>query len=181
MRRCCRSTDWGRRQAAAVDVIMLDDRRGRGHDHGTREDLSSANVAAVVDRRVRDFYGADMTGKHQTRSPPPGTRSPSPRRRRPCTCERENVEDAATYVVVADKLREVDAWEVSRLAAVCQQVRREADKRRNEHQAAIPRSADTHATPRRDSDMITELTGEGFAEIGAVLREASTRENRWRE
>ncbi|MCV7180423.1 hypothetical protein [Mycolicibacterium murale] len=88
------------------------------------------------------------------------------------TRERENVEDAATYVVAVDKLREIDAWEVSRLAAVCEQVRREAETRRTEHRAAS-RAALTRMQRRGETlTMITELTGESVAVIRATLRRA---------
>ena len=44
--------------------------------------------------------------------------------------ERANVEDAATFMVAAARVSEVDAWESERLAQVREQVRAEANKRR---------------------------------------------------
>jgi hypothetical protein len=123
------------------------------------------------------LYGADMTGKSKLEARRRAREAQARANEHRATRERENVEDAATYVVAADKLREIDAWETARLAAACEHVRREADKRRTEHRAAA-RSALTRMQHRGETlTMITELTGEGFAEIRAMLRRAPTTEN----
>lgn len=73
------------------------------------------------------FYGADMTGKTKLQARRRAREAQARANEHRATRERDNVEDAATYVVAIDKLREIDAWEVARLAAVCEQVRREAE------------------------------------------------------
>ena len=91
--------------------------------------------------------------------------------------ERANVEDAATVMVAAGKVREVDAWETERLAQLREQVRAEANKRRADHRVeagvAIVRMqqrGETMAT-------IAELAGAGIGEIRALLRFAPKGEN----
>lgn len=44
--------------------------------------------------------------------------------------EKANIENAATYMVAKGRLGDIDAWETERLATVTEQVRMEADKRR---------------------------------------------------
>ncbi len=123
------------------------------------------------------LYGAGMTGKTKLEARRRAREAQARANEHRVIRERENVEDAATYVVAADKLREIDAWETARLAAVCGHVRRVADKRRAEHRAAA-RAALTRMQRRGETlTMITELTGEGFAEIRAMLRHAPTMEN----
>lgn len=119
------------------------------------------------------LYGADMTGKTKLEARRRAREAQARANEHRVTRERENVEDAATYVVAADKLREIDTWETARLAAACEHVRREADKRRTEHRDAA-RAALTRMQRRGETlTTITELTGEGFAEIRAMLRHAS--------
>jgi hypothetical protein len=92
--------------------------------------------------------------------------------------ERDNVEDAATYVVAAEKLRDIDARETERLASLHEQVRLEAAKRRTEHRADAAAALARMQRRGETLTMITELTGEGFAEIRAMLRHSSPSESR---
>lgn len=86
--------------------------------------------------------------------------------------EKANIENAANYMVAKARLAEIDAWETERLAAVAEQVRAEANKRRagtrGEAGAAVKllqESGETLAT-------IAELTGDGIGEVRAMLRHA---------
>jgi hypothetical protein len=124
------------------------------------------------------FYGAEMTGKTKLEARRRAREAQARANEDRATRERENVEDAATYVVAVDKLREIDAWETARLAAVCEQVRHEANKRRTEHRTAA-HTALTRMQHRGGTlTLIAELTGAGFAEIRAVLRYAVQVESR---
>lgn len=91
--------------------------------------------------------------------------------------ERANVEDAATCMVAAGRVSEVDAWETERLAQVREQVRAEANRRRADHRteagAAIARMQDRGETLAT----IAELAGVGVGEIRAMLRYAPRTEN----
>jgi hypothetical protein len=82
--------------------------------------------------------------------------------------ERANVEDAATCMVAAGRVSEVDAWETERLAQVREQVRAEANRRRADHRteagAAIARMHDRGETLAT----IAELAGVGVGEIRAL-------------
>jgi hypothetical protein len=90
--------------------------------------------------------------------------------------ERANIEDAAIYMVAVSKVNEVDAWEVERLAAVRDQVRSEAEKRRADHRAqagaAVARMQRRGETPRN----IAQLTGDSVGEVRALLRLAAIAE-----
>jgi hypothetical protein len=86
--------------------------------------------------------------------------------------EHANIEDAATYIVAVGKIREVDAWETERLAAVRDQIRTDASRRRADCQAAagvavaqMQRRGETLAT-------IAEFTGAGMGEVRAMLSHA---------
>jgi hypothetical protein len=86
--------------------------------------------------------------------------------------ERANIEDAATYMVAVGKVSEVDTWETERLAAVRDQVRTEAGKRRADHRAEAG-AAIAHMQRRGETlTTIAELTGVGVGEIRAMLRHA---------
>jgi hypothetical protein len=123
------------------------------------------------------FYGAEMTGKTKLEARRRAREAQARANEDRATRERENVEDAATYVVAVGKLREIDAWETARLAAVCEQVRRDADTRRTEHQAAARDSLTRMQRRGETLTMITELTGEDFAEIRAMLRRTPPLQN----
>jgi len=86
--------------------------------------------------------------------------------------ERANVEDAATYIVAAGRVSEVDAWESERLAQVREQVRAEANRRRADHRAEA--GAAVARMQRRGETLATiaELAGVGVGEIRAMLRYA---------
>lgn len=92
--------------------------------------------------------------------------------------EKANIENAANYIVAKARLADIDAWETERLAAVTEQVRADANKRRAgtraEAGAAIrllQKSGETLTT-------IAELTGEGTGEVRAMLRHATKIEER---
>jgi hypothetical protein len=91
--------------------------------------------------------------------------------------ERANVEDAATYMVAAGRVSEVDAWESERLAQVREQVRAEANRRRADHRAEA--GAAVARMQRRGETLaaIAELAGVGVGEIRAMLRYAPKAEN----
>jgi hypothetical protein len=91
--------------------------------------------------------------------------------------ERANVEDAATYMVAAGRVSEVDAWESERLAQVREQVRAEANRRRADHRAEA--GAAVARMQRRGETLATiaELAGAGVGEIRAMLRYAPKAEN----
>ena len=89
-----------------------------------------------------------------------------------------NIENAANYMVAKARLAEIDAWETERLAAVTEQVRAEANKRRAGTRAEagaavrlLQESGETLAT-------IAELTGDGIGEVRAMLRRAPKTEER---
>lgn len=86
--------------------------------------------------------------------------------------ERANVDDAATFIVAAGKVTEVDAWESERLAVVRERVRAEASRRRANCRAeagvAIARMQQRGET----LTTIAELAGLGIGEIRAILRYA---------
>lgn len=86
--------------------------------------------------------------------------------------EKANIENAANYMVAKAKLAEIDAWETKRLAAVTEQVRAEANKRRagtrTEAGAAIKLLQENGET----LTTIAELTGDSIGEVRAMLRHA---------
>jgi hypothetical protein len=91
--------------------------------------------------------------------------------------KRANVEDAATYMVAAGRVSEVDAWESERLAQVREQVRAEANRRRADHRAEA--GAAVARMQRRGETLATiaELAGAGVGGIRAMLRYAPKAEN----
>ena len=96
----------------------------------------------------------------------------------PAARDKANIENAANYMVAKATLAEIDAWETERLAAVTEQVRAEANKRRAGTRAEacaavrlLQESGETLAT-------IAELTGDGIGEVRAMLRRALKTEER---
>lgn len=86
--------------------------------------------------------------------------------------ERANVEDAATFIVAAGRVGEVDAWENERLAQLRDQVRAEANRRRADHRAEAG-TAITRMQARGETlSTIAELAGVGVSEVRAMLRYA---------
>lgn len=86
--------------------------------------------------------------------------------------EKANIENAANYMVAKAKLVEIDAWETERLAAVTEQVRADANKRR----AGARTEAGTAIKLLRENGetltTIAELTGDSITEVRAMLRHA---------
>jgi hypothetical protein len=91
--------------------------------------------------------------------------------------ERANVEDAATLVVAAGRVSEVDAWESERLAQVREQVRAEATRRRADHRAEAGAAVARMQHRGETLGTIAELAGVGVGEIRAMLRYAPKTEN----
>lgn len=92
--------------------------------------------------------------------------------------ERANVEDAATVMVAAGKVSEVDAWETERLAQLREQVRAEANKRRGDHRAEAGAAIARMQQRGETLATIAELASAGVGEIRALLRYAPKSETR---
>jgi len=90
--------------------------------------------------------------------------------------EKADIENVANYMVAKARLAEIDAWETERSAAVTEQVRAEADKRRagawTEAGAAIKMLQATGKT----LTAIAVLTGDAMGEVRAVSRHAAKAE-----
>jgi hypothetical protein len=86
--------------------------------------------------------------------------------------ERANVEDAATLMVAAGRVSEVDAWESERLAQVRDQVRAEGNRRRADHRAEAGAAVARMQHRGETLATIAELAGVGVGEIRAMLRYA---------
>ncbi|MEN4466794.1 hypothetical protein VXE65_32650 [Mycolicibacterium conceptionense] len=86
--------------------------------------------------------------------------------------ERANIEDAATFMVAAGRIGEVDAWEAERLAQVREQVRAESNRRRADHRAEAGASVARMKARGETLTTIAELTGVGVSEVRAMLRYA---------
>jgi hypothetical protein len=91
--------------------------------------------------------------------------------------ERANVEDAATLVVAAGRVSEVDGWEAERRAQVREQVRVEANKRRGDYRAEAGAAVARMQHRGETLATIAELAGVGVGEIRAMLRYAPKTEN----
>lgn len=82
--------------------------------------------------------------------------------------ERQNVDDAAAFLVDLGRLAAVDEWEQGRLV----EIRAEGDRRRHEHRqegaAAVSRMLDRGET----LTAIAELAGVKVSEVRAVLKSA---------
>ena len=91
--------------------------------------------------------------------------------------ERANVEDAATFMVAAARVSEVDAWESERLAQVREQVRAEANKRRGDYRAEAGAAVARMQHRGETLATIAELAGVGVGELRAMLRYAPKTEN----
>lgn len=117
---------------------------------------------------VRDMAGSTSKVEARRRAREAQARANEARAQR----ERANIEDAATYMVAVGKVGEVDAWECERLAAVRDQVRTEAGKRRADNRAEA--GAAIARMQRRGETLTTiaELTGVGVGEVRAMLRHA---------
>jgi hypothetical protein len=84
--------------------------------------------------------------------------------------ERDNIEDAATCMVAIGKVGEIDAWESERLAALRDQVRTEASKRRGEYRGEASAALARMQGRGESLTTIAALTGVGVAEVRALLR-----------
>ncbi|WP_260753845.1 hypothetical protein [Mycobacterium sp. SMC-8] len=84
--------------------------------------------------------------------------------------DRANIEYAANYMVAKAKLAEVDAWETERMAAVTEQVRAEAGKRRAVHRGEAGAAIKLMQATGQDMSAIAALTGDAIGEIRASLR-----------
>ncbi len=82
--------------------------------------------------------------------------------------ERQNVDDAASFLVELGRLAAVDEWEQGRVA----EIRAEGERRRHEHRqagaAAVSRMLDRGET----LTAIAELAGVKVSEVRAVLKSA---------
>jgi hypothetical protein len=92
--------------------------------------------------------------------------------------DKANIENAANYMVAKARLAEIDAWETERLAAVTEQVRSEANKRRAGHRAEAGAAIRLLRESGERLTRIAELTGEGIGEVRAMLRHAPKIEKR---
>ncbi|MCV7372065.1 hypothetical protein H5P33_04980 [Mycolicibacterium arabiense] len=92
--------------------------------------------------------------------------------------EKANIESAANYMVAKARLAEIDAWETERLAAVTQQVRAEAGKRRADTRAEAGAAIRLLQESGETLTTIAELTGDGIGEVRAMLRHAPKVEKR---
>lgn len=90
--------------------------------------------------------------------------------------DKANIENAATYMVAKAKLAEIDAWETERLAAVTEQVRTEAGKRRTGTRAEAGAAIRQLQARGETLTTIAELTGDSIVEVRATLRHMSTDE-----
>jgi hypothetical protein len=84
--------------------------------------------------------------------------------------ERQNVDDAASFLVAMGRLAAVDEWEQARVV----EIRAEGARRRHEHRqagaAAVSRMLDRGET----LTAIAELAGAKVSEVRAVLKSAGT-------
>lgn len=92
--------------------------------------------------------------------------------------ERANMDDAVTLMVAASKARSVDVWEAERLAAVCEQVRAEANKRRSLHRAEAGAAIAEIQGRGETLTAIAELSDLGIKEIRVLLRYAPNAKTR---
>ncbi|CAN5585214.1 hypothetical protein BH11ACT6_BH11ACT6_12910 [soil metagenome] len=86
--------------------------------------------------------------------------------------EKANIENAATYMVAKARLAEIDAWEIERLAAVTEQVRGEASKRRAGTRAEACAAVMLLQESGETLTTIAKLTGDCIGEVRAMLRHA---------
>ncbi|MDZ4267503.1 MAG: hypothetical protein U1D00_17740 [Mycobacterium sp.] len=91
--------------------------------------------------------------------------------------EKANIENAANYMAKA-RMAEIDDWETQRLAAVTDQVRDAANKRRAGTQAEAGAAAKLLQESGDTLTTIAELTGDGIGEVRAMLRHAPKVEKR---
>lgn len=92
--------------------------------------------------------------------------------------EKANIENAANYMVAKARLVEIDAWETQRLAAVTDQVRDAANKRRAGTRAEAGAAVKLLQESGETLTTIAELTGDGIGEVRAMLRHAPKVEER---
>lgn len=85
--------------------------------------------------------------------------------------ERQNIDDAAAFLVEQGRVTAVDEWEQNRI----EEVRAEAERRRHEHRlagaAAVARMQERGETPVT----IAELTGIKVTEVRSVLKATGAR------
>lgn len=86
--------------------------------------------------------------------------------------QKANIEIVANYEVAMGRLAEIDAWESERLAAVTEQVRAEANKRRADTRADAGAAVRLLQESGETLTSIAELTGRGIGEVRAILRHA---------
>jgi len=79
-------------------------------------------------------------------------------------------------MVAKATLAEIDAWETERFAAVTEQVRAEANRRRAGTRAEA--GAAVRLLQESGETTIAELTGDGIGEVRAMLRHAPKTEKR---
>jgi hypothetical protein len=91
--------------------------------------------------------------------------------------DRANIENAANYMVAKAKLAEIDSWESERLAAVTEQVRAEANKRRAGARVEAGAAIKLLQANGETLTTIAELTGDGLGEVRATLRYAAKAEH----
>jgi hypothetical protein len=94
----------------------------------------------------------------------------------PAARDKANIENAANYMVAKATLAEIDAWETERFAAVTEQVRAEANRRRAGTRAEA--GAAVRLLQESGETTIAELTGDGIGEVRAMLRHAPKTEKR---
>lgn len=92
--------------------------------------------------------------------------------------EKANIENAANYIVAKARLADIDAWETERLAAVSEQVRADANKRRAGTRAEAGAAIRLLQKSGETLTKIAELTGDGIGEVRAMLRHAPKIEER---
>jgi hypothetical protein len=82
--------------------------------------------------------------------------------------ERENVDDAASFLVELGRLAAVDQWEQGRVV----EIRAEGERRRHEHRQAGAASVSRMLDRGETLTAIAELAGVKVSEVRAVLKSA---------
>ena len=85
--------------------------------------------------------------------------------------ERQNVDDAASFLVEMGRLAAVDEWEQCRVA----QIRAEGERRRHEHRRACAAAVKRMLDRRETLTAIAELAGVKVSEGRAILKSAGAR------
>jgi hypothetical protein len=83
--------------------------------------------------------------------------------------ERENVDDAASFLVELGRLAAVDEWEQGRIV----EIRAEGERRRHEHRQAGAAAVARMQARGETLAAIAELAGVKVSEVRAVLKSAS--------